>query len=103
MHKYFNEEKHEEYSSFAPNQTGRYVVSAEVFCGQANCHARNGQSSSQNLKNLLEKYVILYGEAVPAWFFQVRRFDGEKYLPRVENKLSSLGPKDNFSPRPLSP
>ena len=24
-------------------------------------------------------------------FFQVHKFDGEKYLPRAESKLSSLG------------
>ena len=36
----------------------------KIFRAQTNCHARNGQSSTQNLKNVLEKYVISYGEAV---------------------------------------
>ena len=39
---------------------------------------------------MLQKHVILYGEAVRGWFFQARKSDGEKCLPRVENKLSSL-------------
>ena len=45
----------------------------------------------QNFKNIVEKYTISYGEEVPGRFCQARKFDGEKYLPREENKLSSLG------------
>ena len=30
--------------------------------------------------------------------FQVRKFDGEKYLPRAENKLSNLEEKYNEFP-----
>ena len=30
------------------------------------------------------------GEAVRGLYFQARRFDGEKYLPRAENNLSGL-------------
>ena len=36
-------------------QTGKYVVRAKIFRPQADCHARNVQSSAQNLKNILEK------------------------------------------------
>ena len=41
-------------------------------------------------ENMLQKYVISYGEAMQGWFFLARKFDGEKGLPRAENKLSSL-------------
>ena len=34
----------------------------KIFSAQANCHARNTQSSVQNLKSILEKYTRLYGE-----------------------------------------
>ena len=39
-----------------------------------------------------EKYFMSYGQAGSVGeFFQAPKFDGEKYLPRAENKLSRLG------------
>ena len=39
---------------------------------------------------MLAKKTISHGEEMQGQFFQARKFDGEKYLPRAENKLSSL-------------
>ena len=62
----------------------------KIFRAQANCHARNTQSSAQNLKDILEKYTFSYGEKALGRVFRARKFDGEKYLPRAKNKVSSL-------------
>ena len=62
----------------------------KIVRAQAKCHARNAQPSEQNLNITLEKIVhfLLGGDARKG--FQARKFDGEKYLPRTESKLSSL-------------
>ena len=41
-------------------QTGKYVVRAEDLQRAKNCHARNGQSSAQNLKNIVVKRAGTY-------------------------------------------
>ena len=56
----------------------------KIFLAKANCHARNAQSSAQNLKNIFEKYTILYGEKMRGWFFQARKFDREDIF-RAQN------------------
>ena len=42
----------------------------KIFRAQASCHARNAQSSAQNLNIILEKYTILYGEEMRVRFFK---------------------------------
>ena len=45
----------------------------------------------------LQKGIFTYVKALRGWFFQARKFERRKYLPRAENKLSSLESCTHFS------
>ena len=51
-----------------------------IHCAQANCHARKGHPSAQNMKTILNKYSISCGEAMRGSFFQAHKFYGENIL-----------------------
>ena len=71
-------------------QTGKYAVRAEDLPRASKLSCAQQPTKSAEFENVPEKHAILYGEAMRGGFFQTHKCDGEKYLPRAENKLSSL-------------
>ena len=79
-----------EWPSAPASQTGKYVKRAEDLprANILSCALRPIKRAE--FGKYSSKYAISFREAMQGWFFQARKFDLEKYLPRTESKLSSL-------------